>query len=615
MKKLVFIMPLMALSFLTNCGSKPIAAYTVTFISNGGSAVEPLLVEEGKTIDKPTDPVKENMTFYNWYTNKHFVGEPFDFNTPIDGELVLYARWGYKVTFYSSDTIYKEQVTPESTLVEPPPEPSIEYHDFTGWYTNPSCEEEYLYKFDKAIESNLSLYSNFTCKKYDIIYHDLLVGDTNPNPESYVYGVGVDELKDAIRNNYTFVGWFTDTEHTLSITSISTSAHGIIDLYPKFTDEYKITYPNWPEDIPNPNPTEYSHRGETITLDPNIFADEKYEGLHFKNYLDENKNPITQIPSGSAGDRTIYLDYDADEVTIDFNANGGRLDSKTFDNINLNYCQEDTENVEITGIPQVSDSKLGYNPNTADHLDRDDKYFAGWYFDENYTQPLVESDSEVNEVQSGDTLYAKWNEKKDDDYVIANKEGVTINFHGSIAGPTEIQHRFNANIPFYASKIDISFRQTHLSLVTTSRSITSKAVDSEGFYNKQIFETYDVEGAAFNFDTPTTLESSEGVTFTVGSCYVLYKSGIKDLGTSVSYGADVTFTTSKDCYRNQLVKVKNDQGSKKVKYWDLVNVGNPSREGYNFAGWSKDGVYPIDLGKHYQFTNDTQLKALWEPIV
>lgn len=619
MKKLVFIIPLIATSLLASCGSKSVTYHVVSFNTGGGSFIKPLHVEDGKTIDKPTDPVKANMTFYDWYTNERFEGEPYDFNTPINSELVLYARWGYKVTFYCDTIIYKEQVTPESTLVEPPPTPpSIEYHDFKGWYTDPSCEEEYLYNFDKVIESNLSLYSNYTPEEYDIIYHDLLPDDINPNPNSYIYGVGIDELKDATRNGYTFVGWFTDSGHTMSITSISTLAHGTIDLYAKFTDEYKITYPNWPGGVPNPNPNEYSSQDDTITLNTHVFDDEKYVGLHFKGYLDENKEPITEIPGGSSGDKIIYLDYDADEVTIDFDANGGYLNPGTFNNVYLNYCQEDTENVEITNVPITIDSKPGYNPNTADYLDRnDDKYFAGWYLDENYTQPLVESDSTVNELQPGATLYAKWNKKRSD-YLIANKQGVTKSIKGSTNRSIPVMETFCAHIPFYASKIDLNVYQKTRKENMSDLKIRCVADDLDGSYGKDLFTITDTSMRSYNFNTSTTLEKSDGGSFVVDNCsisYMVQVAPVSPFESTTTYEAGATFKVSEDSYRNQLIKVKSDKGSKKVKYWDLVNAGNPIRAGYNFVGWSIDGVTPIDLGERYQFTTDMQLKALWKQLI
>ncbi|MBQ4049286.1 MAG: InlB B-repeat-containing protein, partial [Clostridia bacterium] len=41
-------------------------SFTVTFDSNGGSAVEAVKVEDGKFVEKPADPTRENYNFLGW---------------------------------------------------------------------------------------------------------------------------------------------------------------------------------------------------------------------------------------------------------------------------------------------------------------------------------------------------------------------------------------------------------------------------------------------------------------------------------------------------------------------------------------------------------------------
>ncbi|MDR0721831.1 MAG: InlB B-repeat-containing protein, partial [Treponema sp.] len=41
--------------------------YTVTFNTNGGTAVDAVQVEEGKTLTKPGAPAKTGYTFSAWY--------------------------------------------------------------------------------------------------------------------------------------------------------------------------------------------------------------------------------------------------------------------------------------------------------------------------------------------------------------------------------------------------------------------------------------------------------------------------------------------------------------------------------------------------------------------
>ena len=64
-------------------------SYTVTFDTDGGSAVAAAEVEHGQTVAKPADPTKEGYTFAGWY-----LGETeYVFETPVTGDLTLVARW------------------------------------------------------------------------------------------------------------------------------------------------------------------------------------------------------------------------------------------------------------------------------------------------------------------------------------------------------------------------------------------------------------------------------------------------------------------------------------------------------------------------------------------
>ena len=63
--------------------------YTVTFDSNGGSAVDAQTVEYGKKASKPADPTKEGWRFLGWYDGE----EEFDFDTAITENITLTAHW------------------------------------------------------------------------------------------------------------------------------------------------------------------------------------------------------------------------------------------------------------------------------------------------------------------------------------------------------------------------------------------------------------------------------------------------------------------------------------------------------------------------------------------
>lgn len=63
----------------------------VRFVSNGGMSVPTQILAEGDTATNVT-PTREGYTFAGWYTNQELT-EVFDFNTPVNADTTLYAKW------------------------------------------------------------------------------------------------------------------------------------------------------------------------------------------------------------------------------------------------------------------------------------------------------------------------------------------------------------------------------------------------------------------------------------------------------------------------------------------------------------------------------------------
>jgi len=99
LKSFILTMPL--LFALTACEEKPennienkdeinvVTKYNVTFDSDGGNNVDSQELEENGLVTKPVNPTKNKYTFLGWYLND----EVFDFNTKINSNITLKAKW------------------------------------------------------------------------------------------------------------------------------------------------------------------------------------------------------------------------------------------------------------------------------------------------------------------------------------------------------------------------------------------------------------------------------------------------------------------------------------------------------------------------------------------
>ena len=71
----------------------PISNYTVTFDTNGGSAVEPQTVKQGGRVQKPAaNPTKSGYTFAGWYADAALKNS-YDFALAVERDLTIFAKW------------------------------------------------------------------------------------------------------------------------------------------------------------------------------------------------------------------------------------------------------------------------------------------------------------------------------------------------------------------------------------------------------------------------------------------------------------------------------------------------------------------------------------------
>ncbi len=68
-------------------------SFMITFLTYGGSTVEPMVAQADSDIEAPTSPTKMNASFEGWYLDAAFT-EPFTFTTMPEESFTLHALWG-----------------------------------------------------------------------------------------------------------------------------------------------------------------------------------------------------------------------------------------------------------------------------------------------------------------------------------------------------------------------------------------------------------------------------------------------------------------------------------------------------------------------------------------
>lgn len=85
-----------------NTGTNPTPTnYTVTFNTNGGSAVAAQTVASGQAIQVPANPTKDGYTFVGWTLN----GNDYNTGNAVTGNITLVAKWKQNVYTYTVEAI------------------------------------------------------------------------------------------------------------------------------------------------------------------------------------------------------------------------------------------------------------------------------------------------------------------------------------------------------------------------------------------------------------------------------------------------------------------------------------------------------------------------------
>ena len=304
--------------------------YTVTFDSYGGTPVPPAQeVEYGLTATKPADPTLKGYTFAFWYLGEDEQNATaYDFDTPVTENITLTAKWNinkYTVAFNTDGgtPVPPAQEVEYGLTATEPAAPEKTGYTFDGWYLG-----DEKYDFSAAVEQNITLTAKWQKKTFTVKYY--LPDETGAWVEKKMDTVdSVDYATYSLwtpnaEDGYEFSGWYqkpADIGVKDKVEKLYMAKEW--KLYGKFTPiEYTIQYVYNDGKATSTNPTTYTVESDTITLADATGAD---WGKTFLEWHDENGQKITEIPTGSTGNRVItaywnwpvhlhYLDKDNNEI-------------------------------------------------------------------------------------------------------------------------------------------------------------------------------------------------------------------------------------------------------------------------------------------------------------
>lgn len=203
--------------------------HTLTFETNGGSAVNPVTVRHGNAVARPADPTKDKYTFIGWYADPEFT-EEYDFATVLEADKTIYAKFELTSTpigdiYVRYDVLHIKQLPDgtydlanaevehlsakkDTTVTAVAKNYSATHHFFNsklGTLTGTAIQP-YMGVDGKPVYTILSVY-------YDLDFHTLTfdtMGGSKIAPETVRHGLTVAKPKDPVNGGYIFDGWYTD---------------------------------------------------------------------------------------------------------------------------------------------------------------------------------------------------------------------------------------------------------------------------------------------------------------------------------------------------------------------------------------------------------------------
>lgn len=204
--------------------------HTLTFETNGGSAIAPVTVRHGNAVARPADPTKDKYTFIGWYVDPEFT-EEYDFTTVLEADKTIYAKFELTSTpigdiYVRYDVLHIKQLPDGSYDLA---NAEVEHLSAKKDTTVTAVVKDYRATHHINVNSTLSKLTDTAIQPYpgadgkpvytilsvyyDLDFHTLTfdtMGGSRIDPVTVRHGNAVAKPKDPVNGGYIFDGWYTD---------------------------------------------------------------------------------------------------------------------------------------------------------------------------------------------------------------------------------------------------------------------------------------------------------------------------------------------------------------------------------------------------------------------
>ena len=334
-------------------------SYTITFDTDGGSAIDPIIQDYGTTINAPADPTKTGYTFIGW--------EPELPATMPAKVMTVTAQWSinqYTITFNTDGGSAIDPIMQNyGTTINAPADPTKTGYTFTGWSSALPATMP---------AENLTVTAQWTVNQYTITFDT--AGGSAIGPITQDYGTAINAPAAPTKAGYTFIGWSPELPATMPAHNMALTAQWRINSYTVSLD------PNGGR--VSPDALSVTYLTPYGSLPTPVRSDYRFDGW----YLGDDKiEPQTVMSQAAPHTLTARWTFQPSAVvgpsrdTLTLETNGGSpiapIHAARGTTLDLSALQPEKSGFRFTGWDLDKALTL---PVTSLRLDGDQTVYAGW---------------------------------------------------------------------------------------------------------------------------------------------------------------------------------------------------------------------------------------------
>ncbi len=429
------------LSESTTVYAKYTKGVVVSYSNTCDTEVESVLVRPNTAIVAPeVIPTSSTQYFNGWFADEECF-QVFDFTSGVAVDTVVYAGWRNPVvvSFVAGEGIEIDNIyTDINVAITLPADPESEGYRFGGWYLDEACTNAFV--AEEGVTESTSLYAKWIEQvKVQYIYQEEVVGTEYVDADAAYTAVTPSTFDEIV------IGWYVNpelTEEFVDGTTLTVSTNlyakihtfapdGVLESFVNGDGSSSTQYA-WIYDYAS-NSFTSSNKGVSNSSSVLVitFAKESFVSFDYLVNSESNYDFIIVSINGSQDLSTKISGFNAKDITgsytntfepgdvleikykKDSSGNQG-TDMAVISNliindgvpsltITLDYQDEAIENQTVTtGINTTIQDIEGFAAYAP--ADTETRHFGGWYYDEECTRALEESDVFLQNV----ILYAKY---------------------------------------------------------------------------------------------------------------------------------------------------------------------------------------------------------------